>query len=155
MQCVNCGNEDTKVIDSRPSPDGHSIRRRRKCDDCNTRFTTYEKVFFNLPAVAKGDKRRETYSREKILKGLKKACEKRPVKTDQLDTLLTDIERELVFNYPKEVPSKVIGELVMTRLRSLDPVSYVRFASFYWSFSDVDTFVTHLKKEEHIEQLTQ
>jgi len=154
MQCVNCNHEDTKVIDSRPSPDGHSIRRRRKCEECGTRFTTYEKIFFNLPAVVKGDRRRETYSREKILKGLKKACEKRPVKTDQLDTLLSEIERELVLNHPKEISSKVIGEMVMSKLRALDPVSFVRFASFYWSFSDIDSFVTNLRKEEQIESFT-
>ncbi len=145
MHCPKCNTTDTKVIDSRLLPEGQSIRRRRKCESCDFRFTTYERFQAQLPSVVKHDERRENYNREKILKGLKKACQKRPISSDQIDQLIDTIEKTMVDCYPKEISSSVLGELIMEKLYQLDAVSYVRFASFYWEFKDIESFVTNLQ----------
>jgi len=145
MHCPKCNKTDTKVIDSRLLPEGQSIRRRRKCEQCDFRFTTYERFQAQLPAVVKHDERRENYNRDKILKGLKKACQKRPISSDQIDQLIDSVEKDMVDNFPKEISTDALGELVMEKLYQLDPVSYVRFASFYWDFKDIESFVKNLQ----------
>jgi transcriptional repressor NrdR len=145
MHCPTCNATDTKVIDSRLLPEGQSVRRRRKCESCDFRFTTYESFRAQMPAVVKHDERRENYNREKILRGLKKACQKRPISSDQIDQLIDTIEKSMVDNYPKEISSSTLGELIMEKLYQLDPVSYVRFASFYWEFKDIESFVKNLQ----------
>lgn len=145
MQCPSCNTNDTKVIDSRLLLEGQTVRRRRKCESCDFRFTTYEKIQIQMPAVVKHDGRRENFNREKILKGLKKACQKRAVSTDELDKLIDNVEKIILENHPKEVPAEKIGDYTMTALHQLDPVSYVRFASFYWDFNDIDSFVSSLQ----------
>ncbi len=146
MKCPFCGHENTRVIDSRPAEDNNSIRRRRVCDECDKRFTTYEKVETIPLIVIKKDNNRETYDRAKIEAGVLRACHKRPVSVAQITQLVDEVETE-VFNYEdKEIPSDVIGELVMDKLKSLDAVAYVRFASVYREFKDVGTFMDELKK---------
>ena len=146
MRCPYCGHEDTRVIDSRPADDNNTIRRRRVCDECNKRFTTYEKIETIPLIVIKKDNNRETYDRSKIEAGVLRACHKRPISAQQISQLVDSIETE-VFSYDdKEVPSRVIGELVMGKLKDLDPVAYVRFASVYREFKDVSTFMDELKK---------
>jgi len=147
MKCPYCNNPDTKVIDSRPTEDGHAIRRRRGCDICNKRFTTYEKVEENiLIVVKKGGSSREQFDRSKVLSGIVKACEKRPVTAETMENMVSEIERELSNRMEKEVDSKYIGELVMEQLRKVDEVAYVRFASVYRQFTDVDTFIKEIEK---------
>lgn len=148
MQCPKCGHDDTKVIDSRMSGVGEAIRRRRKCDQCDFRFTTYERMQVQLPMIVKNDGRREHFNRDKILKGLTKATQKRPVSVDQLEALINSIEQTLVDKYSdEEIPAHEIGELIMTNLRQLDPVSFVRFASFYWDYQNIQDFVRTLKRD--------
>jgi transcriptional repressor NrdR len=145
MRCPFCQDAENKVIDSRESHEGSVIRRRRECLQCKRRFTTYERVEELYPLIVKKDGRRETFDRDKVLAGLKKACEKRPVSADQLEETVVAIERLLQGMGEKEVPSSVIGEEVMRRLHSLDEVAYVRFASVYRSFRDISEFMEELK----------
>lgn len=145
MRCPFCQDAENKVIDSRESHEGSVIRRRRECLRCKRRFTTYERVEELYPLIVKKDGRRETFDRDKLLAGLKKACEKRPVSADQLEETVVSIERLLQGMGEKEVPSSVIGEEVMRRLHSLDEVAYVRFASVYRSFRDISEFMEELK----------
>ncbi len=146
MRCPFCGHEDSKVIDSRPTDEGVAIRRRRECIKCAQRFTTYEKVESLPIIVIKKDKNRELFSREKLLAGLTRACEKRPVETSTLDRLVDKIESDLQNTLKREVSSKEIGEKVMEGLREIDEVAYVRFASVYRQFKDVTTFINEINK---------
>ena len=146
MKCPFCGHENTRVIDSRPAEDNNSIRRRRVCDECDKRFTTYEKIETIPLIVIKKDNNRETFDRAKIEAGVLRACHKRPVPVTKITQLIDEVETE-VFNYEdKEIPSDVIGELVMNKLKDIDAVAYVRFASVYREFKDVNTFMDELKK---------
>jgi len=144
MKCPFCGHIDDKVVDSRLSTDGETIRRRRECEGCNRRFTSYERVEEVMPMVVKKDGRREPYDRQKVLSGLMKACEKRPVSMDTLTNAVDEIEKKLLDAAHKEIPSTGIGEEIMARLRDLDKVAYVRFASVYRDFKDIDEFVKEL-----------
>ncbi len=146
MKCPFCDNPDTKVIDSRPTEDGHAIRRRRGCDNCGRRFTTYEKIEEIILMVVKKDGRREAFDRSKILNGIIKACEKRPVSMADMDNMVDEIERTLSNSMEKEVESYYIGELIMNQLKDVDEVAYVRFASVYRQFTDVYTFVKEIEK---------
>ncbi len=146
MKCPFCSNADTKVIDSRPTEEGYAIRRRRGCDHCGKRFTTYEKVEETILMVAKKDARREVFDRNKILNGIVKACEKRPVSMTQIEGMVDDIEKTLNNLMEKEVTSDYIGELVMEQLKKVDEVAYVRFASVYRQFTDVNTFIREIEK---------
>ncbi|MCB6992058.1 transcriptional regulator NrdR [bacterium 210820-DFI.6.37] len=146
MRCPFCENQDTKVIDSRHTEDGHAIRRRRECDSCGKRFTTYEKVEEMILMVIKKDGRREAFDRNKIMSGIVKACEKRPVAMADIEKVVDDIERGLNNMMEKEVESAFIGELIMEQLRKLDEVAYVRFASVYRQFTDINTFVAEIEK---------
>jgi len=145
MRCPYCTSLDNKVVDSRMGKEGESIRRRRECLKCEGRFTTYERVEEVLPLVIKKDSRRETFDRQKILNGLKKACEKRPISMEMLEKTVEEIEKALQEKGLKEIPSTVIGEEVMERLHKLDEVAYVRFASVYRSFKDINEFMSELK----------
>lgn len=145
MRCPFCQAADTRVLDSRDSAEGTVIRRRRECETCKRRFTTYERVEELNPLVVKKDGRREAFDRDKLLAGLKKACEKRPVSVEQVEALVTDVERRLQELGEKEIPSSTVGELVMERLPGLDEVAYVRFASVYRSFRDIAEFMDELK----------
>jgi transcriptional repressor NrdR len=146
MKCPFCGGLDNKVIDSRLSQGDEVTRRRRECEACSRRFTTYERIELVLPMVVKKDGRRESFDRLKVMAGLRRACEKRPVPIDSLDALVDRIERALVESGEKEVPSAQIGERVMERLRELDQVAYVRFASVYRSFKDIHEFMAELSQ---------
>ena len=146
MKCPYCENEDTKVIDSRHTEEGHAIRRRRECDVCGKRFTTYEKVEEMVLMVVKKDGSREAFDRNKIMNGIIKACEKRPVTADEIDRIVSEIERGLNNMMEKEVSSNFIGELIMEQLQKVDEVAYVRFASVYRQFTDVSTFVAEIEK---------
>ncbi|MBQ1490284.1 MAG: transcriptional repressor NrdR [Eubacterium sp.] len=146
MKCPYCDYQDTKVIDSRPTEDGHAIRRRRGCERCGKRFTTYEKVEESVTMIIKKDGRREPFDRNKVASGILKACEKRPVSMDQIDKITGDIERGLNNLMEKEVRSDFIGELVMDELKKVDEVAYVRFASVYRQFTDVNTFIKEIEK---------
>ena len=146
MKFPFCSNADTKVIDSRPTEEGYAIRRRRGCDNCGKRFTTYEKVEETILMVAKKDARREVFDRNKILNGIVKACEKRPVSMTQIEGMVDDIEKTLNNLMEKEVTSDYIGELVMEQLKKVDEVAYVRFASVYRQFTDVNTFIREIEK---------
>lgn len=146
MKCPYCSNIDTKVIDSRPAEDGSSIRRRRSCDICGKRFTTYEKVETIPLIIIKKDDNREQYDRAKIEAGILRACYKRPVSAEAIKQAVEDIETEIYKLEEKEIPSNQIGELVMERLKELDEVAYVRFASVYREFKDVNTFMAEIKK---------
>jgi transcriptional repressor NrdR len=146
MKCPFCGGLDNKVTDSRLSQGDEVIRRRRECEGCGRRFTTYERIELVLPMVVKKDGRRESFDRMKVLAGLRRACEKRPVSTEVLDALVDQIERALVESGDKEIESSVIGEQVMQRLREADQVAYVRFASVYRSFKDIHEFMTELSQ---------
>jgi len=145
MKCPFCGNDDTRVIDSRPAEDNNSIRRRRACDECGKRFTTYEKVETIPLIIIKKDKNRETYDRAKLERGLLRACHKRPITAAQISKLVDDVETEIFSMEEKEIESRVIGELVMNKIKDIDPVAYVRFASVYREFKDVNTFMDELK----------
>ena len=144
MKCPFCSSENTRVIDSRPADDNNSIRRRRLCDDCGKRFTTYETVERMPLMLIKRDGTRQAYDRQKLLNGLVKACEKRPVSLMQLEQIVDYVEQKLFSSLESEVSSKVIGELVMEQLRKVDEVAYVRFASVYRQFKDINTFMEEL-----------
>jgi len=146
MKCPYCGYEDDKVIDSRPTDEGTAIRRRRECSKCLKRFTTYEKVE-NLPImVIKKDKTRQAFDRNKLLNGIMRACEKRPVSSEDLERLVDEIESQAYNSLQREITSQAIGEMVMAKLKDLGEVAYVRFASVYRQFKDVNTFMDELKK---------
>ncbi len=144
MKCPYCGFEESKVIDSRPTDEGERIRRRRECLNCQKRFTTYE-IIESLPIIViKKDKTREPFSREKLLNGLVRACEKRPVSLDTMEAIVDEIESSISNSLDREVSTKRIGELVMDKLKSVDEVAYVRFASVYRQFKDINTFMEEL-----------
>ncbi len=145
MKCPFCGHLEDKVVDSRASSDEVSIRRRRECLECGKRFTTYEHPEEQRLMIVKKDGRREPFDRHKLLAGLVKACEKRPVSMDDLESLVEGLERELSQQFDREAPSREVGERVMKRLHAMDPVAYVRFASVYREFKDVEQFMRELK----------
>ena len=146
MKCPFCHETDNRVIDSRLSKDSNMIRRRRECSKCSRRFTTYERVEEMMPLVVKKDGRRETYERIKIINGLKRACEKRPVSINTIEFIADRIERSLQERGEKEIPSSVIGEATMRELHDTDEVAYVRFASVYRSFKDINEFMVELEE---------
>ena len=146
MRCPFCNQDNTRVVDSRPVEDTNSIRRRRLCDACGKRFTTYEKVETIPLVVIKKDNSREQYDRSKIMAGVLRACHKRPVPVQQINELVDEVETEIFNLEEKEIPTSVIGELVMDKLKDLEAVAYVRFASVYREFKDVNTFMNELKK---------
>lgn len=146
MKCPFCNQENTRVIDSRPADDNSSIRRRRLCDECGKRFTTYEKVETIPLIIIKKDNNREQYDRSKIEAGVLRACHKRPISAKQINDLVDAVETEIFNLEDKEIESKVIGEIVMKKLKDLEAVAYVRFASVYREFKDVNTFMDEIKK---------
>lgn len=146
MKCPYCGFLDSKVVDSRNGKDGTSIRRRRECLECKRRFTTYERIEELNLVIVKKDGRREPFDRSKIIDGLEKACEKRPISVEVIEELVTDLERELQERGDREVSSKEIGERLISKLYEIDEVAYVRFASVYRSFKDVNQFMDELKE---------
>ncbi len=146
MKCPFCGHIEDKVVDSREAKEGDAIRRRRECLRCRRRFTTYEHIEDVLPVVVKKDGRRELFDRNKILGGLKKACEKRPVSMEVLEDIVSRIEKKAQESGEKEIPSSMVGEEVMRELQSLDEVAYVRFASVYREFKDINEFMDELKE---------
>lgn len=145
MRCPFCENPDTKVIDSRPTEEGHAIRRRRGCEKCGKRFTTYEKVEESIIMIIKKDGSREAFNRNKAMNGMIRACEKRPVPLAEIERIVSDIERKINNSMEKEVESAVIGEMIMEELKKLDEVAYVRFASVYRQFTDVNTFIKEIE----------
>jgi transcriptional repressor NrdR len=149
MKCPYCSAPDTKVLDSRNSDEGSAIRRRRKCESCQKRFTTFETVELSMPMVIKRDGRREPYNKEKINHGIQKSCEKRPISAVQIERIINNIEKAILDISDKEIQSKDVGNLVMMYLRHLDPVAYVRFAAVYRKFQDVEEFVNELKHDEN------
>lgn len=146
MKCPYCEFDESKVIDSRPTDEGHVIRRRRECTECKNRFTTYEKIEEIPLIVVKKDGTRESYNRPKLINGLIRACEKRPVSIDMIEKMIDEVERTLHNDLEREIPSKRIGELIMEKLKAMDEVAYVRFASVYRQFKDLNTFVDELTK---------
>lgn len=146
MRCPFCSYIESKVIDSRPTEEGQAIRRRRECISCGKRFTTYEKIEEIPIMVVKKDGNREAYNRNKLLNGIIRACEKRPVSIDSMERVVNDIEKILFNSLEKEVSSETIGEMVMNRLKDIDDVAYVRFASVYRQFKDINSFMEELKK---------
>ncbi len=152
MKCPFCDNADTRVIDSRPTDEGQAIRRRRVCDSCKKRFTTYEKVEEIMFMVVKKDGSRELFNRSKVRNGIVNACKKRPITTEQIEKIVDDIERGLNNMMEKEISSTVIGEVILDNLKELDEVAYVRFASVYRQFEDVDTFIREIEKLTHKNQ---
>lgn len=151
MRCPFCTSEQTKVIDSRSKQDGFVIRRRRVCETCDSRFTTYEEIGDLLPMVIKKDRRREQFNRQKIIRGLHQACQKRPISTELIEEIASGIERFLMQSAEKEIESRRIGEIVMERLQDMDQVAYVRFASVYREFRDIEEFMEELKTLLHKE----
>ncbi|OIO81252.1 MAG: transcriptional regulator NrdR [Candidatus Omnitrophica bacterium CG12_big_fil_rev_8_21_14_0_65_43_15] len=152
MKCPFCGDIEDKVIDSRQSPEGDAIRRRRECLKCQRRFTTYEHVEKSSAMILKKDGRREPFDKNKVLSGIVKACEKRPVSMEKMQQMVDEVERSLENKYEKEIPSKEIGEVIMRELQKIDDVAYVRFASVYREFKDVNQFMSelsHLLKNNH------
>ena len=146
MKCPFCGHENTRVIDSRPAEENNSIRRRRICDVCGKRFTTYEKIDSIPLIIIKKDENREAYDRAKIEAGVLRACHKRPVSTSQVSRLVEEVETELFNMEERELSSQIVGELVMNKLKDMDAVAYVRFASVYREFKDINTFMDEIKK---------
>ena len=146
MRCPYCGEENTRVIDSRPADDNSSIRRRRSCDECGKRFTTYEKVEMVPLLAIKKDNKRELYDRNKIQEGIIRSCHKRPVSINTISEIVDEIETKIFNLDEKEIPTSVIGEMVMDKLKDIDAVAYVRFASVYREFKDINTFMVELKK---------
>ena len=146
MKCPFCGSDNTRVIDSRPADDNTSIRRRRLCDDCGKRFTTYEKVETIPLIIIKKDNNREQYDRTKVEAGVLRACHKRPISAEEINQLIDEVEKEIFNREEKEISSNLIGEIVMNKMKRLDSVAYVRFASVYREFKDVDSFMSELKK---------
>ena len=145
MRCPYCGHLEDKVVDSREAKDGDAIRRRRECLECGRRFTSYERIDEIPYMVVKKDGRRETFDRNKIMSGLMRACEKRPISTAQLESIVDEVEKEVQDSLDREVGTSEIGKIIMRRLKSLDKVAYVRFASVYLEFEDVSAFMTELK----------
>ena len=145
MKCPYCGFSESKVIDSRPTEEGSAIRRRRECIKCSKRFTTYEKLESLSLVVIKKDMSRQQYNREKVLKGIITACEKRPISLAQMEKVADDIESSLLQTMTREIESRMIGEMVMDKLKELDEVAYVRFASVYKRFDDIHTFMKELQ----------
>jgi len=145
MKCPFCSHEDTRVVDSRLGKEGNNIRRRRECIDCERRFTTYERVEETLPLVIKKDGRRETFDRQKIISGIQRACEKRPVSISTIEKVVDQMELSLQESGEKEIDASRIGEAVMSALQSIDEVAYVRFASVYRQFRDINEFMSELK----------
>ncbi len=146
MKCPYCGSDGDRVIDSRPTDEGTSIRRRRECIGCQKRFTTYEKVESIPFMVIKKDKTRQPFNKEKLLSGVMRACEKRPVSISEMERLIDDVEAEIQNSLKREVTSNEIGEIVMRKLKNIDDVAYVRFASVYRQFKDINTFMDELHK---------
>ena len=146
MKCPFCNQDNTRVIDSRPVPDNNSIRRRRQCDECGKRFTTYEKIESIPLVVIKKDQSRQEYDRNKIQDGIMRACYKRPISVKEIEAMIDNIETEIFNREEREIPSKEIGEIVMDNLKNMDAVAYVRFASVYREFKDINTFMDELKK---------
>jgi len=146
MKCPFCGHPESSVVDSRVSATGELIRRRRSCEACERRFTTYERVDEMLPTIVKKDGRREKFDRQKLINGLRMSCNKRPVSVEQIDAIADAIERDIQDRGDKEVSASVIGEKAMARLREADEVAYVRFASVYRSFRDIDEFMAEIGK---------
>lgn len=146
MKCPFCAYEESRVIDSRPTDEGERIRRRRECLNCGKRFTTYEMIESLPIIVIKKDKSREVFNRDKLMNGMLRACEKRPVSVDDLDRMIDEIEMVLQNSLDREITSDKIGELVMEKLKAVDEVAYVRFASVYRQFKDINTFMTELNK---------
>ena len=146
MKCPFCGNDNTRVVDSRPVDDNTAIRRRRMCDTCGKRFTSYEKVELSPLTVVKKDQTREQYNRNKIEDGVIRACHKRPVSAQQIKDLVDSVETEIYNKGEREIPTTEIGEMVMNRIKALDAVAYVRFASVYREFKDVETFMDEIRK---------
>jgi transcriptional repressor NrdR len=155
MKCPFCQAQDTKVLDSRLLKEGSSIRRRRKCETCEKRFTTYETIEIQMPMIIKLDGRREAYNKEKLMRGITKACQKRPISLEQIERIVENIAKHILEISDKEVSSAQVGKLVMQYLRNLDPVAYIRFASVYRKFQDVDEFVNELQHEEESFHTTQ
>ncbi len=145
MKCPFCGNPDSKVVDSRPDKGGTVIRRRRECEDCAKRFTTYERIDEMLPLVCKKDGRREPFDRMKVVSGIKKACEKRPVSIEAIEKMADRLEIRLQESSEREIPASLIGEWIMNELHATDEVAYVRFASVYRSFKDINEFMAELQ----------
>ena len=146
MKCIYCGNTESKVLDSRSSDDSNSIRRRRECLSCGKRFTTYETVETTPLLVIKSDNSRQAYDKEKMKRGIIRACEKRPVSMSQIDLMVSNIEKVLYNTLDQEVPSSKIGELIMENLKKIDEVSYIRFASVYRKFADLTHFIEFIKE---------
>lgn len=146
MKCIYCGNTESKVLDSRSCDENNSIRRRRECLGCGKRFTTYETIETTHLLVIKSDNSRQEFNPEKLKRGIIRACEKRPVSMSQIDTIVSDIEKELYNNLDQEVESSKIGELVMSALKQIDEVSYIRFASVYRKFADLTHFIEFIQK---------
>ena len=148
MKCPFCEAPDTRVIDSRHIPEENKVRRRRKCDVCQERFTTYESLIVRFPMVSKSDGRIEDYSREKLESGILKACQKRPISATQIEAIIDDVEKNVCDQKGNEISSKEIGRLVMSHLKDLDPVAFVRFASVYFNYKDIAEFVRNLQPED-------
>lgn len=147
MRCPKCLQQDTKVIDSRNLQEGDTTRRRRKCEACEFRFTTYEKIEISLPAVLKRDGRTEDFNRHKIFSGLSKACQKRPFTTSDIEKIIDDLEAYMIQSGQKDFPSENIGQFLMEILNQRDQAAYVRFASFYWNYDNVHAFINDLRKK--------
>jgi len=155
MKCLYCGHLESKVIDSRPTDEGSSIRRRRECLGCGRRFTTYEKIEEIPIMVVKKDNRREPYDQNKILNGIRKSCQKRPISSAEIERVTNEVTKEVFNSLEQEVSAEKIGEIVMDKLKKLDDVAYVRFASVYRQFKDIDEFMTamnSLLKEKEIQE---
>ena len=147
MRCPNCGNEDSKVVDSRPADDGFTIRRRRECLECGFRFTTYERMGETPLVIIKSDGSSQAYNRDKLFRGVLIACAKRPISSEQIDSLIASIEAELRNSNTTQIPSKQLGNMVMQRLRTIDDVAYIRFASVYKDFKSVEEFKNALEED--------
>jgi transcriptional repressor NrdR len=154
MRCPQCGDQEDKVVDSRPSQDGRAIRRRRECLKCGGRFTTYEYVEQSTLTVLKSDGRREPFDRAKVLHGIKLACNKRPVTSQQIDTMVEEIEATVHGQGGSEIDSKNIGEIVIAKLREVDEVAYIRFASVYRDFQDINEFISEMNKLRKVKPTT-
>jgi len=146
MKCIYCGCEDSKVIDSRSADEGRTIRRRRECVNCGKRFTTYETIEDTPVLVVKSSGNRQSYDPQKVKNGIIKSCEKRPVSMEKIDKMVDDITKQIYNSMEQEISSKQIGEMVMDRLKDIDEVAYVRYASVYRSFTDIDSFMAELQK---------
>lgn len=146
MHCPFCPNEDTQVLDSRVSEDGRAVRRRRRCEKCDKRFTTYERIELSMPTLVKKDGSRVDYSRDKILGSMRLALRKRPVSSEALEAAIAQLEERVISLGEKEIPTSRIGELVMRELKKLDKVAYIRYASVYRSFEDIESFESALKE---------